>query len=298
MSISSNGYHVFDARLARIAGFKLLGGYGLRLGVDFTTTSWRMTQGELPVVVLHPANVFLNGAMPELLGRAIPETPMPFSVTEFSLGPTGAGFELTLSPASLEKIEEMRKGGAVSLTVRLCAEVRQGREVRIVSDDLREEFNQSHWLRVLEGCGYQRTMLFELPIVEGLPPEEQWARAIGTARQRFLAGHYPEAVAACRAALESLNRQLGQVDELKAVVEKHKKQRKDLSAAERELVIRQSAFDFASLAVHTDGGEPEDLFDRSSAQMMIAVTASLIASASSRIARIRRETPAPSILGG
>ena len=151
MSISSNGYHVFDARLARIAGFKLLGGYGLRLGVDFTTTSWRMTQGELPVVVLHPANVFLNGAMPELLGRAIPETPMPFSVTEFSLGPTGAGFELTLSPASLEKIEEMRKGGAVSLTVRLCAEVRQGREVRIVSDDLREEFNQSHWLRVLEG---------------------------------------------------------------------------------------------------------------------------------------------------
>ena len=114
-------------------------------------------------------------------------------------------------------------------------------------------------------------------------------RDFGNARGQFLQGNYAQTVAGCRMVLESLTKELKQEDEIKASKAQHKTDRTALSVDQRELVLRQAAIDYSSLAHHVDGGVPEELYDRRSAQMLLAMTAALIGSALGRRADGERQ---------
>jgi hypothetical protein len=273
MGINLNSRIIADARLAGIHGGKLAGGYALRISVEFDVRNW--DEGEPPDVVMGPARVDLQGKGGLLLGLAFPETIQPFTVSKYACK-RSVHFDLLLSQPAMETVERHRDGQGVSLNVKLHAEVRRAGQTQVAHDDVRGDFNVAHWIAALEQAGYGRSLLFEVPI----PSEHQ---ALGSvlemleAARRLLAqGHYPDAVAKCRVVIEGLTTELGQTTGLRAALAQSKQ---DRSLEQRELVMRQAAMDFASLAVHAKDVPINKLFDRNAAQMMLGTTAALVSSA-------------------
>lgn len=101
MSLSWNGtYSIAEARLTRVAGQRVAGAYGVRFTVDLSVVSW--TQQPVPVVLFLPAPVTLvapsSGAV--LLGRAFPEVPHLFNLSEHSAGQRSLTYDLVVPPRS------------------------------------------------------------------------------------------------------------------------------------------------------------------------------------------------------
>lgn len=284
MSISWNGtYVIADARLARVHGQRLAGSYGLRFGVDFNVVNWAQ-QPPFPVVMFLPATVMLTtpGGTGINLGKALPEVPMPFTVSEYSAGGRGLMFDLAVAPAAMEVIETARNGEGLSFSVALQAEVRRGADVGIAHEQVTTSFTVSDWLVALEQCGYGRSMLFEVPLLEAAAGGETWTKLLGSARAQFLKGHYAQAVGECRLVLEALTRELGQGQMLSEAITQHKTSKRGLTLEQRELILRQAAVDYCSLAHHVDGGIPAEMYDRRSAQMLLATAATLVSAAVAR----------------
>lgn len=285
MSLTWNSRIIANAHLTRVHGFKVAGGYGLRLGVDFTVPNWEVEKdGPIPAVFFASSVVEVGDSQPLAIGRAFPETPQPFRVSKHSSGPTGALFDVILTPAAMERVERQRAGRDLRVTVKLQAEARKPEETLVVAYDASKTFTQSDWLVALEQAGFGRSMLFEVPIPEGAEGDEDWTRTLERARHDFFLGRYPSAVTACRMVLESLTQGLKQEAQLKVARDLHKKDRQLLSVDQRELILRQAAMDYSSLSVHMGCGHPDDLFDRGAAQMLLSITSSLVSSALTRAA--------------
>lgn len=280
-NISWYGQVMADVRLSRIAGQKVAGGFGLRLGLEFNVVSWT-ANGCPPRVLLLPAVVLLAGSEPLILGRAFPEVPQPVVVNQYSSSRTGVQFDIVLSPAAMEVLERVRNGAGVTLQLKLQAELRRDAEVLVDAADLSATFSVSDWLVALEQCGYGRSILFEVPVPSHFEEEVPWAKVLESARANLYKGHYAQCVAECRLVLESLTKELGQEDTFKTAKAQQKTDRTKLSVDQRELVLRQAAVDYASLAHHVDAGVPAEVYDRRSAQMLLAIVAALVASALAR----------------
>ena len=276
MGISLNSRIIANTRLASINGGRLAGGHALRLSIEFEVLNW--DEADPPQVVMAPARVDLHGQSGLLLGLAFPETVLPFTVSKYA-SKRGALFDLMLSPQAMETVERHRNGQGVSLNVKLQAEIRRRGEVQVVHDDVRGDFNVSHWMAVMEQTGYGRSLLFEVPI----PSEPQTLGNVLEnlqAAQRLLAqGHYSDVVSKCRMVIEGLTAELGEDQALRAALPLAKQSR---TLEQRELVMRQAAMDFASLAHHPTGVSLNELFDRNAAQMMLGTTAALVSSAMAR----------------
>jgi hypothetical protein len=276
VGINLNSRIVAETRLAGISGLPLAGGYLLRLSVEFGVLGWDLP--DIPTVIFAPARAHLNGQHGLQLGFAFPETIQPFTVSSHG-GPRGAIFDLQLSQHAMESVERRRNGQGVSLNLKLHGEIRRGSDVHLFHDDVRCDLNIVQWLGALEQAGFGRSMLFEVPIPS--EPEAMGAAVelLETAGQLFARGHYPEVVSKCRMVIEGLTAELGQELALKNALSAQKAGR---TREQRELVMRQAAMDFASLAHHPTGVSQDDLFDRNAAQMMLGTTAALVSSALAR----------------
>ena len=162
MGINWNNRIIADARLTGVHGSRLMGGYCLRLGIEFDVLNWNES-GAAPVVLMLPARVWLQGQSGLSLGLAHPETAQPFTVSQYA-GKRPALFDLPLTQQAMEALERHRNGQGVSLGIKLQAEVRRGDEMQIAWDDLTGSFNISQWIAALDQAGYGRTLLFEVPI--------------------------------------------------------------------------------------------------------------------------------------
>jgi hypothetical protein len=294
MTIGLINLTIADCSLLSVHGRRIAGAYGVGIVIEFSILQGFPAGGPFPVVFFVPANVQLEGRNGPLnLGKAVPENPMPFRVTQFPGGKLATTFELVLSPAAFDVLEEQRQGGGLTLRVRLQAEVRHSGGVDIVWEDAVKQVTQSDWLRVHEGCGYGRSMLFEVPLPEANGAQADWAKTLETARTQFLRGRYADCVGTCRRVLEVITTHLGQDADLSAAKRLHKADPRKLDVAQRELILRQTAVDFCHLAHHTNGGVAEELYDRRSAQMMLAVVASLVSSALGRAQEIQLRSLQP-----
>lgn len=284
MGISWNNRIIADARLAGLHGARMDGGYVLRLGVEFDVLNW--DEGTpLPVVIMAPARVWIQGQAGLALGLAHPEIFQPFTVSQYA-GKAHVLFDLSLTQQALEAVERHRNGLGVSLAVNLQAEVRRSAEVQRAWADLTCSFNVSQWVEALDQAGYGRTLLFEVPIPSGPAGLGSAIELMETARRLLVSGHYSEVVAKCRMVLERLTQELNEEPALKAARDP---QRKDRTAQQRELSMRQAAIEFAHLAHHPTGVSLDETFDRNAAQMMLGVTAALVSSAMARSAAALRQ---------
>lgn len=277
MSINLNGRIIADTRVTGISGARLAGGHLLKLSLEFAALGWDLP--DPPVVVFAPAQVVLTRPHGLHLGLAFPEVVQPFRVTSYG-GATHAGFDLFMSQAAMEAIEQLRDGGGVILSISLRGELRQTKEVHRLYDDIHATLNVVQWHAALEQCGFGRSMLFEVPIPSSPGAAGAAVELLEVARQHFQSGHYPDAVSKCRMVLERLTAELGQDALLKAANDTKKI---DRTREQREFAMRQAAMDFASLAHHPTGVPQHELFDRNAAQMMLGTTAALVSSALKRV---------------
>lgn len=278
-----NGRIIANTRLAGIHGGRFAGGHMLRLNVEFDVLNW--DEANPPQVLMAPARVSLGAQHGVLLGLAFPETIQPFSVSKYA-SKVSALFDLMLSPQAMETVERHRNGQGVSLGVKLHAEIRRAGDCHVVHDDVRGDFNVAHWQAALEQAGYGRSLLFEVPIPSE-PQELGLAIELLEAARHLLAqGHYAEVVAKCRMVIEGVTAEIGQDAALVAAQKTMPKQSRTLE--QRELVMRQAAMDFASLAHHPTGVPLNELFDRNAAQLMLGTTAALVSSAMARHAAGQR----------
>ena len=277
LGISWNNRIIADARLASVHGARSAGGYALRLGVEFNVLNWNEAD-PLPLVLMAPARVWLQGQAGLSLGLAFPETIQPFTVSQYA-SKRPALFDLPLTQQAMEALERHRNGQGISLAVKLQAEVRRGTEVQIAWEDLTGTFNISQWIAAMEQAGYGRTLLFEVPIPSEPASPGSSLELLESARRFLASGHYSEVVAKCRMVLEGLTQELNEGPALKAARDA---QKQDRTAQQRELVMRQAAIDFAHLAHHPTGESLDEAFDRNAAQMMLGTTAALVSSAMSR----------------
>lgn len=189
----------------------------------------------------------------------------------------------------MEHIERTRCGGSLTFSIALQAEVRRGTaDLSVATEAVTATFAVSDWLAALEQCGFGTSLLFEVPLPVSHGETTPWTRLLLGARDQLLKGHYAQAVGDCRLVLEALNDALGQGDQLHDAKARHKVDRQTLTVDQRELILRQTVMDYASSAHHTDQGIPVDLYDRRSAQMILAMTVALVSSAVSRSAEAAR----------
>ncbi len=273
---------IAETRLAGVHGERLAGGYCIGLKIEFSVLNW--DDATAPDVLFAPARIYIvEGQARLLLGMAFPETIQPFTVGKHAAR-RECVFSLPLTQQAMEAVERRRDGGDVLLAVKLDAEVRTGADSQAVHDLVQGQLNVAQWIAALEQAGYGRSILFEIPI----PANEELGATLNqleTARQLLVQGHYADAVAKCRVVVEGITHQLGQRD---ALVTARQLQKQSRTLEQRELVMRQAAMDFASVAHHADGASAKEDFSRSAAQMMLSITSALVASAVSRGVRGER----------
>lgn len=284
MGITLNsGRIVADAKLAGIHGGRVAGAHALRLSVEFSVLSW--DANDPPQVILAPARVQMTGQSGIALGVAFAETIQPFTVTKHSTT-RAVIFELLLSPQAMEIVEQFRDGRGVSLVLNLHGEIRRAGEVQAFHEAARGDFNVAHWVAAMEQAGYGRSLLLEVPVPSELPALGPILQTLETARRLLLLGHYADVVAKCRLVIEGVTAELNQGAALKAALTVQPKANR--SVEQRELVMRQAAMDFASLAHHPTDVAVDEIFGRNAAQMMLGITAALVSSAMARSVHCER----------
>lgn len=126
--------------------------------------------------------------------------------------------------------------------------------------------------------------MFEVPLPLADDQRKRGAAVehLGRARDLFLQGHYDDAVANCRKALEALARSLGDAKELRRVQDtgNDREARERFTVRERILAVRNATFQAANLANHAPPGATSDYgFRQSDVRLILAATAALIAHA-------------------
>lgn len=282
MSINLNNRIVAESRFQAVHGMQAAGAYCLQFSIGMHVQNWPESEDPVPTVTFSDATVVLDGGPGLLLGYARPETTVPFRVYRYAHA-RGLLYSLLLSPQALEAIEVKRAGGGVVLLLKLHAELTVGANVDAVVDEVRCDISQSDWLKVLDATGYGRALLFEVPVPSELGIEvDRLMASLAAAKRALVEGRYTESVAACRSALEALTQLLNQEDELRKMRDAAGQGKRELTVLERELRLRSVALEYAHLAHHPSEMQPTCVYDRSSAQMMLGITASLASAALGR----------------
>lgn len=276
MSICWNGSLIIaDTRFVGASGIRVAGGFGIRLSVMYQVRPWSHG-GALPQLRLSPAPVTLWGHEDVQLGYAIPEMTVPF--------PAGSSHDnfhlhlLSLAPSQMEVIERVRAGQDIQLLLKLQGEVWRGHEFTNIQETVSCPVSQSDWLKVLEQCEYGRSILFEVPLPASHAADAPApAQYLQRAKTHFVKGHYDDAVAACRLALEAITTSPTDKGDTDVAVKAWKGGRaSDLSIGQRELVLRQVLAQYTHLAHHHEPGENTSRYDQSMASMVLGMTASLL----------------------
>lgn len=275
MSIRLGGCTIADTFFTAALGQPAVGGYLLRLGINFSVSNW--PEGAIrPVVTFMPALVALqdHSGGGKHVGFAIPETTIPFAVHTHT-HQAGALFDLMVTAKTIEDIERERAGQGVNLKIKLHANVASGPNVEPQQSEVVCRLSQSNWLKILADCGYRKTLLLEVAV----PANDESASAesyLQTAQVSLLQGRYQDAVACCRNALERLTLQRDEtylIDEIKKM---RSKNADEMNLLHREVALRQAAVKFAALSHHSDDIAVAQTYDRRTAVMMIGITASLM----------------------
>jgi hypothetical protein len=276
MSITWGNRIVADPYFQNLHGVEAAGAYALRFSITFVVANWPVEE-KAPQIGLSAATITVEASGRSLLmGFAIPETTIPFNVGRHGHS-RGLIYEFIAAPSCMEAIERLRDGTGVNFRLKVNASLMVGDDAQAAQEEVHCRVSQSDWLSVLEACGYREVLLPELPMphAEG-DRDDVGAKHLVSAQSHLLQGHYAEAVASCRLALEAWTSQREEAGAIASARELQRTTPRALSLLQRELLIRQAVSNFAHLAHHAHDVAAPERFDRESARMMIGLTASIL----------------------
>jgi hypothetical protein len=180
----------------------------------------------------------------------------------------------------MEDIERARVGQGLVLSMRIHGTAWHEGKAEALQAVIDCRISQSDWLVALDQSGYGRTLLFEVPLpASSAATAPSPAKYLQRAKAHLLKGHYDEVVSTCRLALESLSTGSDAVDAQAKAMREFKGNPKALSLQQRELVLRQVAMNYTHLAHHHENDMELGRYDRSTATMVLGVTAALVSRA-------------------
>ena len=277
MSITWGNRIVVDPTFQGLHGIEAAGAYALRFSISFQVSNWPLEETP-PQVTLTSAPVKVEMAGRSLLmGYAIPEAAVPFNVGQYGYS-TGLIYEFIATPYCMEAIERLRDGTGVTFRLKVCASLRSGDKAQGAQEEIPCRVSQSDWLSVLATSAYREVLLLEIPMASFADDQQESAAAryLANAQSHLLQGHYAEAVASCRLALEAWTSQRNEIGAMTAAREQQRTAPKSLSLQQRELLVRQSVSNLSNLAHHADDFAVSERFDRESAKLMIGLTGSIL----------------------
>ena len=218
------------------------------------------------------------------LGQAIPQDAPRFVEHEKAELSVDRVFSVDVDHRCLDAVEAMRDGGDLrfSLTVR-ASHLGVAQQQAWVTDSCSFTVAQSDWVQLLDGLGYRKLLLLEVPAPDALDVPEL-AKAAGhlAEAQRLLGrGHAREAVGRCRDSLEAVGNAIGRANmsDLRALLNDHKSMNLD----DRLKAVRYSLLMAAHPARHADECASRIEYGRDEAVFMLSQTASLLSLVSSRL---------------
>lgn len=242
--------------------------------------SFGMLTGELVIgseTIAHVRPIPINRRRPGNLGYATDEHPL---------------IEIELDARRIEWIEQQRAGKSFEAKLRISIQVQvfgaigaaAGSEFGLVEasaifGEIPLTCTENHWREnVLPGLGYGKVIALELPAIglDSCKALEHSFLALEKAQKQFLLGHYDDAVGACRVALDPFFEMVEKEGESGTRIPKLKKSwALSLGAATYQWL--DTALGAIKTAANKPHHSPNNHFDRLGAQMLIAVTTSLIA---------------------
>lgn len=278
MTIAYNSRIVADIEMRSVSGHSGIGFYRLFFQVDINTTPW---QDEVAVFREIRGQIHLRaqGTTEYLLGTAYPEKVLIVDTRPSAIR-SQANFYIDLDDRQIETIEDLRKGGDLWFTLTLSGVVDGSHRPREVTDQsvVPLHVNQKTWIDVLKQMEYGQFMLFEIPV-----PSPETSKELGQAltylekaREHFWRGHYDEAVANCRKALEELTNGLGDQAELDNAKRSYRETREDMPIESRFLFLREAARHITHPAVHAGQSTAGAAFDRKDATFVLSATAIIL----------------------
>jgi len=242
--------------------------------------SFGMLTGELVIgseIIANIRPLAINKRRPGSLGYATDEHPL---------------IEIELDARRIEWIEQQRAGKSFEAKLRISLQVQvfgaidtaAGSEFGLIDasaiyGEIPLTCTEKHWReKVLPGLGYGKVIVLELPAIglESCKALEHSFLALEKAQKQFLLGHYDEAVGACRVALDPFFEMVEKEGELGKRIPKLKKSW-ELSLGAATYQWLDAAMGAIKSAANKPHHSPNSHFDRLGAQMLMAVTTSLVA---------------------
>lgn len=267
---SGTGKHIAEIDLNKLTGAPAVAGYLLRIHSKYTVSP--RTDGE-PLLAW---NIYANIKMENrFIGRAYPERPMTFQPRSGFSDSATFCFEFMVTDQTINALEQSRQGGPIVFQVEGRSETRDSHNEHWAAQDTDLLIvSQSDWISALQQMQYGKHMLFEVPL--DLNPESEQANAIQAvenAKKHLYNGHYDDAVASCRKAMEyvlkgrELNRTRKAAHETPTTMSKEDRLTSFYDAIQR----------IAHIAAHLEEGSKAVPFSRKEAIMILGATASALA---------------------
>jgi hypothetical protein len=266
-----------EVKFTSVTGLPSAGSYIWRFGVEFALFAWMRSQAneedDRPSIRLEDARLRVQSSAAQLLvGDAVPEIRL-LSVASHAQQ-RSIGFEVVVSAAAIECIEHQRAGGDVTFWLKLRVIVSAGRSQHEATEDVICTVPQSEWLKVLESCGYCRTLVVEVPMPDAAQGADPAAACLVLDAQRHLhRGQFDACIVCCRKALEA---QATAAEALEQGEEPASIKLRDQSLPQRLKAIRKAVMHFANLSAHADPLALSQPYGRDDAILMLRLTAAMI----------------------
>jgi hypothetical protein len=202
-----------DVRILNVHGQPGVGFY--RLAVQIVVDMHARAEGQEVTVTDLTAELYLRegaGHGPLVGHMATREQDIPFHSLRYNQE-QWVTFDLELDAARLTAIEALRMGRDLNLRIHVngSAVAPGASGPQRIRAEIDHPTTQSDWVRVLDGMGYRKTLLLEVPMPSA-DAREQFQQAIEHLREAqdlMMRGKYRDAVGRCRDVLESLETALG-----------------------------------------------------------------------------------------
>jgi len=161
-----------------------------------------------------------------------------------------------LDGARIEAIEAVRLGRDMRIRLSLAGRARQlsGAHEATIRADLDLDVNQSAWIRVLDGMGYRKTLLLEIPMPAADAPEQlrQAIEHLQQAQDLMMHGRHREAVGACRDVLDQMDAALNDEQDIPDAVKGWLNHTREMDKAARIRLVRRALKSLTHPARHAD----------------------------------------------
>jgi hypothetical protein len=265
ISIRHNSDDIVEFNQFTVHGREAAGGYGFTF---LLKGNCRRCENPISIFDIRLSLALSAPAKPVL--TSIPSSIQIIQCTQYPNNNQQLPFETILTKEQVNALEEYRQDKDLKLNIGLRA-LTSSNSTPVASYEHKDVIlPREEWLGALHNAGLRQTILFEIP----LPNASIEFTSLYTKAQEFIeTGHYKEAVIKCRLIIEQLESLREDKKQSGAANTKaHSNDRKNMSAIERLLSLREQLKNICQLGAH--GSET---FTRSQAKAVLGMTMTLLA---------------------